>query len=301
MRENHFVVVGIILSVLTIGIEVIIYKKLGFYLDCNSYDPIATREWVKITLSIFAMIWSIIAVLITQQTLKEQRKQIQSTNIQHFENTYHQLLQRQWEIRKDLLFKQEIIADSSIPQLITLKGERYFEGLYWFLFYLDEAYKQGCIINSQDKWEETVASFDDSQQYSVVDWHERPEWCEQNISNDLEKLKALYVSYVFAANMKDINSKLTAYKVIHSKFNIQHSLYFRHFKMIVLFLDNQVKLAEMQDNLNYYLFMLKANMTKYELLMLRYYSRCTTKIGDILESTNFFSGIDLVNGDCNTN
>ena len=113
MRENHFVVVGIILSVLTIGIEVIIYKKLGFYLDCNSYDPIATREWVKITLSIFAMIWSIIAVLITQQTLKEQRKQIQSTNIQHFENTYHQLLQRQWEIRKDLLFKQEIIADSS--------------------------------------------------------------------------------------------------------------------------------------------------------------------------------------------
>lgn len=284
---------GIFGSIIIIAIIAVIYFVLGFRLSFSNYDPIVTREWAKITLTLLALTWSVIAVLITYSTLKEQRKQIEYANKQHFDNIYQSLLRRQWEIRDKLVFTHDVIIKSSIPVSVELKKERYFEGLYWFWHYLINAYENKLEVKSEEDWEQITCTFGE-EQYDEIDWHERPEWCEKQRHEDLEKLKALYASYIFRSEFKMVNSQITAFKCVFIKFNVQHSLYFRHFKMIVLLLKEQTKRSELQ-NVKYYLRMLKANMTQKELTMLYYYSQCTNDIYSILDKNDFFKDVISTN------
>lgn len=281
---------GIFGSIIIIAIIAVIYFVLGFRLSFSNYDPIVTREWAKITLTLLALNWSVIAVVITYSTLKEQRKQIENINKQHFDNIYQSLLRRQWEIRDKLVFTHDVIYKSFTPTPIELKNERYFEGLYWFWKYLNKANEDG-YLNQSEEWESIASAYENHQeQYDEIDWHERPEWCEQQMSNDLEKLKALYAANVFQNFKleKDGNFKIAAFKCVFQKYNTQHSLYFRHFQMIISFLSKSTKDGCDRED---YLLMLKANMSKYELLMLYYYSQCVSRLKEVLTPTSFFQEI----------
>ena len=272
---------GIVTSILVLVIECLLYSCLGYSLSFEEYDYEITQGFVKILLSLWTLVWSIVAVIVAYNALSEQRKQTEITNIQHFENEYYALLCRQWDIRKTLIYHECIVANNPMAQLTKYDEEHYFEGMYYYLRYLYLAIVSNISVKDYGLFQYDYETY--HTEYKI-DWetleHENPRKYEDLQRTDIEYLRASYVASVFYEELQSVDKKdaiMCAFKLVYERFRHLHHLYYQHIVMIFNYLYVQTERYPNAEGVQHYLNTLRANLTIHERLflyyMVKYYGR----------------------------
>ncbi|MBR1808249.1 MAG: hypothetical protein IJ776_02550 [Paludibacteraceae bacterium] len=262
-------------SVLSIVITCIIYGVNGVIPAFSiSVDSDLTISFFTVIAAILTPTIAFISALLYYDTLMEQKRQNVNFSLQHFEEQFNNLIERQLKIRDQLYIIHPIIQNGVLNN-VRYQGIEAFKRLWLTYRFLIQA------INSRENyydWEQFEAGYDNAKESLDPDRvleHFEPKELDKKIEELNLQYHIAMIGHIFNIDgtQQLANTEIEAFRMIYEKFFHASSLYFTHLCSILKFLQHSFNLYSIDSKLQEeYVQRLRDNLSSAEISVIDSYS-----------------------------
>lgn len=244
MNEKRIFFIAGIVSVLYSLVVFVVYYANGYFIRGAIYAD-AIISYCEIISMVLTPMWSMVAIWIYYQALREQRKQIRQMQTSQFDSLFFELLKQQWEIRSKIKLSLPTISFPSSntyeKDLVEYQGQKALVELWYRIESLS------CGINSNlfecnleqheiNFWEEDLIN---QEEYIVNPLEtEQKEKYKKNSFYDLSITK-YYIPGVYNKNENSPTEQ--AFALIYSKYYATIHNYFMHIAFVLSCLNKEIE------------------------------------------------------------